>query len=140
MAAAYQNRGVLYEGQDKPELALADYAKAIELNPNLLAAYAARSDLLIKQGDYANALDDLNKVIELEPRYGKAYVERGRIYMQRQAFEEAMSDFTNCQGKKGKQNQGERKSAIRRAKARCVPNESEVIRVVVGPKALHEKS
>ncbi|MFM7713374.1 MAG: tetratricopeptide repeat protein, partial [Microcystis sp.] len=38
-AAWYVNRGIIYSKQQKYELGLADYNKAINLNPDLAEAY-----------------------------------------------------------------------------------------------------
>jgi tetratricopeptide (TPR) repeat protein len=45
---AYLNRGGLYSYQQKYELALADFNKAIEINPNFAEAYANRGVLYAK--------------------------------------------------------------------------------------------
>ncbi|MFM6878786.1 MAG: tetratricopeptide repeat protein, partial [Microcystis panniformis] len=48
-AAWYYNRGILYYNQQKYELALDDYNKAIELNPNHAGAYYNRGLLYSDQ-------------------------------------------------------------------------------------------
>ncbi|TRV43884.1 MAG: serine protease, partial [Microcystis panniformis Mp_MB_F_20080800_S26D] len=63
-AYAYTNRGNLYSNQQKYELALADYNKAIELNRNFAEAYNNRGGLYSNQQKYELALADFNKAIE----------------------------------------------------------------------------
>jgi tetratricopeptide (TPR) repeat protein len=60
-AEAYVNRGVLYFGQKKYELALSDYNKAIEINPNLAQAYLGRGGLYAILGQPEKVKIDLQQ-------------------------------------------------------------------------------
>ena len=53
--------------------AIADYTKAIELNPNYAAAYNNRGNSKNKIKDYKGAKADYTKAIELKPNYTKGY-------------------------------------------------------------------
>ncbi len=66
-AAWYYNRGILYYNQQKYKLALDDYNKAIELNPNYALAYYNRGNLYRRQQKYKLALDDYNQAIKINP-------------------------------------------------------------------------
>ncbi|WP_044034478.1 tetratricopeptide repeat protein, partial [Microcystis aeruginosa] len=74
---AYNNRGNLYYNQQKYDLALSDYSKAIELNPNFAEAYNNRGVLYSYQQKYELALADFNKAIEINPNSADAYYNRG---------------------------------------------------------------
>ncbi|MFM6519159.1 MAG: tetratricopeptide repeat protein, partial [Microcystis panniformis] len=74
------NRGNLYYNQQKYELALSDYSKAIEINPNLAQAYYNRGLLYYNQQKYDLALSDYNKAIEINPNLAQAYLGRGVLY------------------------------------------------------------
>ncbi|MFM7794367.1 MAG: tetratricopeptide repeat protein, partial [Microcystis panniformis] len=63
-AVWYGNRGNLYREQQKYKLALDDYNKAIELNPNHAGAYYNRGLLYSDQKKYDLALSDYDKAIE----------------------------------------------------------------------------
>ncbi len=67
-AAWYYNRGILYYNQQKYKLALDDYNKAIELNPNYALAYYNRGNLYRRQQKYKLALDDYNQTTESNGR------------------------------------------------------------------------
>ena len=71
-------------GYDKDEAgdykgAIADYTKAIELNPNPNYAdtYFSRGFAKYNLNDYNGAIADYTKVIELNPNYADAYFSRG---------------------------------------------------------------
>jgi len=49
----------------KYDLALSDYSKAIDINPNYAVAYLGRGLLYLLQQKYELALADWNKAIEL---------------------------------------------------------------------------
>ncbi|MFM6787580.1 MAG: tetratricopeptide repeat protein, partial [Microcystis panniformis] len=80
-AAWYYNRGLLYSDLQKYDLALSDYSKAIEINPNYAEAYLNRGNLYYNQQKYELALSDYSKAIEINPNYAYAYYNRGILYI-----------------------------------------------------------
>ena len=61
-------------------MALADYNKAIELDPDDAIVYNNRGLLYKAQKKEDLALADFNKAIELNPKYVTAYTNRGSLY------------------------------------------------------------
>ncbi len=95
-AAWYVNRGSLYSDLQKYELALSDYNKAININPNFALAYYNRGLLYSDQKKYDLALSDYDKAIEINPNYAEAYVNRGFIYYNQQKYDLALSDWNKA--------------------------------------------
>ncbi|TRU72417.1 MAG: serine protease [Microcystis viridis Mv_BB_P_19951000_S69] len=95
-AAWYGNRGVLYSNQQKYELALADYSKAIEINRNFANAYMNRGNLYSNQQKYELALADYSKAIELNRNFANAYNNRGILYSLQQKYELALADYSKA--------------------------------------------
>ncbi|MCA2656464.1 tetratricopeptide repeat protein [Microcystis sp. M061S2] len=95
-AAWYGNRGVLYYNQQKYELALSDYTKAIEINPNYANAYYNRGNLYSNQQKYELALSDYSKAIEINPNDAYAYVSRGNLYSDLRKYDLALSDYSKA--------------------------------------------
>ncbi len=92
-AVWYGNRGNLYREQQKYKLALDDYNKAIELNPNHAGAYYNRGLLYSDQKKYDLALSDYDKAIEINHNYAEAYVNRGVLYRLQEKYELALADY-----------------------------------------------
>ncbi|MEM7639941.1 MAG: tetratricopeptide repeat protein [Pseudomonadota bacterium] len=65
-AATYVNRGVLRMREGQYDKALADYAEAVSLQPELGAAYLNEGAAHIYRRDFAAALSPLDRAIELE--------------------------------------------------------------------------
>nr|NCR82312.1 serine protease [Microcystis aeruginosa K13-10] len=95
-AAWYVNRGILYRRQQKYELALSDWNKAIELNPNYAMAYYNRGVLYDDQKKYELALADWNKAIELNRNFTEAYNNRGVLYQNQKKYDLALSDYSKA--------------------------------------------
>lgn len=57
--------------------AVADYDRAIALNPKYAGAYKSRGNARVKQGDLDGAIADYDRAIELVPDYAEAYFKRG---------------------------------------------------------------
>ncbi|QGZ88527.1 tetratricopeptide repeat-containing S1 family peptidase [Microcystis aeruginosa] len=95
-AQAYYNRGNLYFNQQKYELALADYNKAIKLDSNDAYAYNNRGNLYYDQQKYDLALADFTKAIELNRNFAEAYLGRGVVYYLQQKYELALADFNKA--------------------------------------------
>ena len=56
--------------------AIADYTKAIEINPNYAIAYSNRGNSKYNLKDYKGAVSDCTKAIEIDPNYALAYINR----------------------------------------------------------------
>jgi len=64
---AYVGRGLLYmENKDYPA-AIADFEKAIEINPKLLDAYIYRSEAMREMGNFFSAAQSLEEAQQLDP-------------------------------------------------------------------------
>lgn len=92
-ASAYYNRGIEYEAKGATDLAMADYSKAIELNPKHAKAYTNRGAAYDRKNDKDRALADYTKAIESDPNLWLPYFNRGQIYEGLGKREEALADF-----------------------------------------------
>jgi tetratricopeptide (TPR) repeat protein len=89
----YFNRGLIYERQGKKDLAIADYTKAIEVDPNYGSAYSVRGNLRAIEKEYDKAMEDLNKAIEIDPYDTASYISRGNAFADTQKFPQAIADY-----------------------------------------------
>ena len=76
--------------------AIADYNKAIELDPNHASAYYNRGCAYGEIGAYDKAVADYNKAIELNPNDSWAYYNRGLAHSKRGEVSKAVSDLVKC--------------------------------------------
>jgi len=88
-AMAYFNRGLIFQSgyqtlgyseEAGGSKAIAEYTKAISLDPYYDKALSNRGMLYAMRGDYGNAISDLTRVIELTPNQADAYYTRGLIH------------------------------------------------------------
>lgn len=92
-AAAYNNRGVVYDDLEQYERAIEDYDKAIELNPDYAIAYYNRGIAYQDLIQYEEAIEDYNRAIELNSGYTAAYNNRGNMYRRLKQYREAIKDY-----------------------------------------------
>jgi tetratricopeptide (TPR) repeat protein len=76
--------------------AIADYDKAIELNPGFASAYGNRGDAKKAKGEFDSAISDYNKAIELMPGFAWAYFIRGNAKQSKGDFAGAITDFNKA--------------------------------------------
>jgi tetratricopeptide (TPR) repeat protein len=79
--------------QGKWDAAIADFTKAIELNPDDAGIYNNRGFAKQSKNDLAGALADYNQAIELKPDSAVAYANRGRIEQIGFDFKDAIADY-----------------------------------------------
>ena len=72
------------------------YTKALELDPNLVAAYKKRGLLYYYQENYESAIQDYLTYIELAPATGEAYTMVGVGYLKKGLHEPALYYFTRA--------------------------------------------
>lgn len=61
-------------------MAISNYYKAIEINPNYVQAYFNRGFAYFQLKDYFGALRDYGKVLQINDNYYEAYNNRGLVY------------------------------------------------------------
>ncbi|MEZ5429033.1 MAG: TonB family protein [Pyrinomonadaceae bacterium] len=75
------------------DLAVGNYNKAIELNPQNTSIYVSRGQAFFNKKDYKLAVADYDKAIELNPNEVSAYSNRGISYERMGELEKAISDY-----------------------------------------------
>jgi tetratricopeptide (TPR) repeat protein len=95
-AVAYYNRGVDYTGMGQRARAIADYSKAIRLDPKYAEPYNNRGYLYIETHSDRRARRDLNTAIRLDPRYQDAYVNRAKTYLGAGDGKHALADLNTA--------------------------------------------
>jgi tetratricopeptide (TPR) repeat protein len=80
----------------QPDKALADYSRAIELDPKLGRAWNDRGAAYEQLGRPDKALADYSRAIELDPKYARAWANRGGVYKQLGQLEKAVTDFSKA--------------------------------------------
>ena len=95
-AVFYNNRGIDYRGEGKLDLAIKDFDKAIELNPEFAEAYNNLGNTYDDKGDFDKAIVNFNTAIKFKSDFVEAYVNRGVAYGKRDEFNKAINDFTTA--------------------------------------------
>ena len=101
------DKGVEYEKKNKHNEAIAEFKKAIEINPKnenayyqMGLSYEKRLDtdkgLSEYTDDFNNALSDYTKAIELSPNVSHYYVSRGRLWGKRGIHDKSIEDFNKA--------------------------------------------
>jgi tetratricopeptide (TPR) repeat protein len=90
---AYKNRGYAYDAKGDFDRAIADFTKAIEINPKDADAYKNRGYAYDAKGDFDRAIADFTKAIEINPKDADAYNNRGSVYETKGDFDRAIADF-----------------------------------------------
>lgn len=91
-AEAYSDRGREYLRLIKPDEAIRDLTKAIEITPTD-ASYVNRANSFLLKRQFKDALADAAKAIALNPRNANAYNARGLAYAGLGQKQKAISDY-----------------------------------------------
>jgi tetratricopeptide (TPR) repeat protein len=106
---AYYNRGTAYGNLVQWDKAIADYSKAIEIDPHYsptivtdrsfnicLMAYVNRGAAYGDIGQQKKAIIDFNKAIEIDPKYATAYYNRGFVNFTFRHWDQAIADYSKA--------------------------------------------
>lgn len=91
--AAYIERGRTYIQQEENDRAIADFTKAIELDPEGASAYNHRGVAYASKLDFDSAIADFDKAIQFDPLLRNAHVNRGRSFSAKGDEARARVDF-----------------------------------------------
>ncbi len=78
--------------------AVADFDRALEIDPEYARAYHLRGLAKEHQGDDEGALDDFNKAVEIAPNYGAAFYSRASLFAKLGREDEAAADMETVTG------------------------------------------
>ncbi|MFZ1990547.1 MAG: tetratricopeptide repeat protein [Alphaproteobacteria bacterium] len=93
-ASTLVNRGIIYNNARKMNLALADFAAALAMNPNIAEAYLNRGNSKFLQGKLDEAIADYTHALDLKiDRAGAAYYDRALAYVAQKRLKEAKADL-----------------------------------------------
>lgn len=97
-AIDYFRRAYKLANEGSHEEAIADYTKAIKLDPKYAFAYNNRGASFGDLGKHEEAIADYTKAVEINPEYASAYYNRGISFDEQGKYEEAVSDYTKVLG------------------------------------------
>jgi tetratricopeptide (TPR) repeat protein/S1-C subfamily serine protease len=93
---AYEGRGVAKLSGGDYKGAIADFDRAIKINPNLSNAYNGRGAVKLALGDNKGAISDFDRVIKINPNHAETYVSRGTAKLNQGEKKEALADFNRA--------------------------------------------
>jgi tetratricopeptide (TPR) repeat protein len=83
-----------YEDKGDFDNAIAEYTKAIKLDPDNAAAYRSRGEMYsLDKDDSDRAIADYTQAIKLDPDNAEAYTKRGGVYRQKGQYDAAINDL-----------------------------------------------
>ncbi len=102
---AYITRGAAYFESGKDLLALADFNRAQQLDPNIYAIYVNRSRVHLNQaiaatdpqekaGHFAAGQKDLAKAIAMQPKLAAAHINLAEFHRRQQQIDEALAELS----------------------------------------------
>ena len=92
-AIDYNNRGLMYFQSKRSEEALADYDRAIELDPRLDGAYNNRANCYAARGCLGEAIADYQIALDFNPGNLRAWINQGITYRDMGLYDLALENF-----------------------------------------------
>ena len=85
-----------YADKGNYDRAIADYNKALQINPEYAETYFNRGVAHSLKGDYDRAIEDYTKALQINPQFAVAYLNRGSVYTDKGDYDRAIRDCTKA--------------------------------------------
>ena len=85
--------GVSSLNMNKPEKALKNFNRAINIDPQRANGYLGRANTLNTLGRYEDSLNDYNKALDIDPKLANAYINRASAYSHLGEYQKAIADY-----------------------------------------------
>jgi len=95
-ARPYQNRANVYHKRGEFEKAIADYNRALVIDPGYYRSYYDRGNAYYDTKDFDKAISDYNMALQLCPNLAEAYNNRGLVYHKKGDIKRAISDYNKA--------------------------------------------
>lgn len=92
LAEAYRNRGVAYQFKRDLEHAIADYDRAIEVEPDNPRGFYGRGVAFSKRKENARAIAEFSRAVAIDPHYTEALAQRAAAYVEVGNYAKAIAD------------------------------------------------
>jgi tetratricopeptide (TPR) repeat protein len=89
----YLARALCYVWMSRPNQAIADLERALQIDPKNPMALLLHADLYAMDKNYDAALELISKGQEINPNWGAPYIDRGAILLRKQEFASALEEF-----------------------------------------------
>jgi tetratricopeptide (TPR) repeat protein len=96
LVVAYEERGVAFRLLSRYDDALADFNRAIELDPEDAWAISLRGAIYHDLGHYDEAFADASRAVELRPKSAQYITSRGEVRMHLDQYDDALADFSRA--------------------------------------------
>lgn len=96
-ADSYTDRGISHAAKGQYNKAIADFNKALELNPREAKTYLGRGIAYLEKFEYDKAISDFSQAIEINPKFAEAYEGRAEAYIGQGKLDEANSDYKKAE-------------------------------------------
>ncbi|MDR2951825.1 MAG: tetratricopeptide repeat protein [Treponema sp.] len=95
-AKQYYDRALKHFRNFDYDSAIADYTKAIRIDPDDAVAYYSRGFAYRMKGDYDSAIADYTNAIRIDPNDAVAYRWRSNAYEMKGDYDSTIADYTNA--------------------------------------------
>ena len=89
----HNNRGGAYAAEGKLNKAIAEFKKAIRINPNHAQAHSNLASVYYQQGKYDLAVKSYNKAIDIDPNLVEAHQSVGNVYYDKRKYDLAIESY-----------------------------------------------
>lgn len=93
---AHFNLGQAYQNAGRWPEATREYARALELKPDIYAAYSNMAAMLLDQGQFDKARELLLKVTTLSPGFTEGFINLGVLYLRQRETDEAIQALSKA--------------------------------------------
>jgi tetratricopeptide (TPR) repeat protein len=96
IAAAYNDRGILYQAKGDYDKAIADYDEAIRIDPKNVEPHNNRAAAYQVKRDYDKAIADYDEAIRIDPKRVEPHNNRGILYQAKGDYDKAIADYNEA--------------------------------------------
>ena len=96
LVATFNNRGNAYADNGEHDQAIANFDRAIDLNPDYALAFYNRGRAYNFKSEYDRAITDYSQAIQLKSNFAEAFTNRGFARARKGEYDRAIADYNQA--------------------------------------------